>query len=129
MEPPVSDPREPGVRFAATATALPPDDPPGVRSRSHGFLVGPKALFSVDGARLLERVLEREREKRVESGIVRLDRRDAGACHLLGRDFTGGNGPSDVPNGSRKPGAHSSTKPGTANPSCAVRGDSASASA
>ena len=33
---------------AATAAAEPPEDPPGTRSRSTGFLVGPYALFSVD---------------------------------------------------------------------------------
>ena len=33
---------------AATAAALPPDDPPGVRVRSQGFRHGPKALFSLD---------------------------------------------------------------------------------
>ena len=33
---------------AATAAALPDEDPPGVRVRSHGLRVGPKALFSLD---------------------------------------------------------------------------------
>ena len=33
---------------AATAAALPPEEPPGVRARSHGLRVGPKALFSLD---------------------------------------------------------------------------------
>src|ERR1019366_10197091 len=33
---------------AATAAALPPDEPPGTRSRSQGLDVGPKAEFSVD---------------------------------------------------------------------------------
>src|SRR5687768_2717853 len=33
---------------AATATAEPPLDPPGVRVRSHGFFDGPSAEFSVD---------------------------------------------------------------------------------
>src|SRR6478672_1448668 len=48
MEPPVSDPRASGVMPAATATADPPLDPPGIRSGAHGFLVGPNAEFSVD---------------------------------------------------------------------------------
>jgi hypothetical protein len=33
---------------AATAAALPPLLPPGTRSRSHGFRVGPNAEFSVE---------------------------------------------------------------------------------
>src|SRR5919197_1729326 len=48
MDPPVSVPNVPATSLAATAAALPPEDPPGVRDRSHGFIVGPKALFSVD---------------------------------------------------------------------------------
>src|SRR5689334_14331587 len=48
IEPPVSDPSEPGVIDAATATALPPDDPPGVRVGSHGFFAVPNALFSFE---------------------------------------------------------------------------------
>ena len=48
IEPPVSDPRASGANPAATAAALPPDDPPGTRLVSRGFLVGPKAEFSVD---------------------------------------------------------------------------------
>src|SRR5690242_8970228 len=48
IEPPVSEPSAPGVIPDATATALPPDEPPGERVGSHGFLVGRKALFSVD---------------------------------------------------------------------------------
>src|SRR6185369_12557078 len=48
MEPPVSVPRAPGTMRAATAAALPPDEPPGVRDRSHGLRVGPQALFSVE---------------------------------------------------------------------------------
>jgi len=46
--PPVSVPRASGTSLAATAAALPPLDPPGVRSMSHGLCVGPKAEFSVD---------------------------------------------------------------------------------
>ena len=37
-----------GVMSAATATALPPDDPPGVLSGSRGFFAGPNAEFSFD---------------------------------------------------------------------------------
>ena len=33
---------------AATAAALPPDEPPGTRPMSQGFRVGPKAEFSVE---------------------------------------------------------------------------------
>ena len=36
------------ARPAATAAALPPDEPPGTRARSHGLRVGPKALVSVE---------------------------------------------------------------------------------
>ena len=41
IDPPVSVPNAPGTSRAATAAALPPEDPPGVRDRSHGFMVGP----------------------------------------------------------------------------------------
>ena len=37
-----------GAKRAATATADPPLDPPGARSRDHGFRDGPKAECSVD---------------------------------------------------------------------------------
>ena len=33
---------------AATAAALPPLEPPGTRSRSHGLWTGPNAEFSLD---------------------------------------------------------------------------------
>ena len=36
-----------GERPAATAAALPPDEPPGVRARSHGLLVRPKSGLAV----------------------------------------------------------------------------------
>ena len=48
IDPPVSVPKAPNTWRAATDAALPPDEPPGVRSRSHGFRHGPKALFSLD---------------------------------------------------------------------------------
>src|SRR5688572_2633668 len=48
IEPPVSDPSASGAIPAATATADPPLDPPGMRSTAQGFRVGPKAEFSVD---------------------------------------------------------------------------------
>src|SRR5215469_1905708 len=48
IDPPVSLPSDAAHIRAATATALPPDDPPGVRDVSHGFFAGPYALFSVD---------------------------------------------------------------------------------
>ena len=48
IEPPVSDPRASGLKPAATATALPPDEPPGTLVGSWGFFDGPKAEFSVD---------------------------------------------------------------------------------
>ena len=41
MEPPVSDPMAYQHSPAATAAAAPPEDPPGARSRSQGFRVGP----------------------------------------------------------------------------------------
>ena len=41
IEPPVSVPSAHGALPAATAAALPPLDPPGIRARSHGFSVGP----------------------------------------------------------------------------------------
>ncbi len=48
IDPPVSVPSARGARPAATAAADPPDEPPGTRDSSQGFLVGPYALFSVD---------------------------------------------------------------------------------
>ena len=48
IEPPVSVPIDHGARPAATAAALPPDDPPGTLLRSHGLSVGPNAQCSVD---------------------------------------------------------------------------------
>src|SRR5688572_6516471 len=47
-EPPVSEPRAIGAMHAATAAALPPEEPPAVRVGSQGLRVGPKAEFSVD---------------------------------------------------------------------------------
>src|SRR3954453_2778451 len=48
MDPPVSVPIAHGASPAATAAALPPDEPPGTRLRSHGFRTGPKPEFSFD---------------------------------------------------------------------------------
>ena len=48
IEPPVSVPMPSGAWYADTATAEPPLLPPGTVSRSHGLLVGPNALCSVD---------------------------------------------------------------------------------
>ena len=48
MEPPVSDPKDTGASKADTQALEPPLDPPGTLLRSKGFLVGPKALFSVE---------------------------------------------------------------------------------
>ena len=42
IEPPVSVPVARGTRPAATADADPPDEPPGTRDVSHGFLQAPK---------------------------------------------------------------------------------------
>ena len=41
IEPPVSVPSAHGASPAATAAALPPDEPPGTRVRSHGLSTGP----------------------------------------------------------------------------------------
>jgi hypothetical protein len=48
MDPPVSVPIAQGAVPAATAAALPPDEPPGTRVRSHGFSTGPKPEFSFE---------------------------------------------------------------------------------
>src|SRR5688500_4293398 len=48
IEPPVSEPSAHGARPPATALAEPPEDPPGTRLGSQGFLEGPYAEFSVD---------------------------------------------------------------------------------
>ncbi len=44
----MSVPSAAGTRRAATAAALPPDEPPGTREVSHGFRVLWRAEFSVD---------------------------------------------------------------------------------
>ena len=44
----MSEPSEIGANPAATATALPPLEPPGTFDVSCGFFVGPNALFSVE---------------------------------------------------------------------------------
>src|SRR5882724_7411154 len=48
IEPPVSLPSDPAAMPAATATALPPLEPPAVRVGSQGLRIGPNALFSPD---------------------------------------------------------------------------------
>ena len=48
IEPPVSEPSPHGASPAETAAAVPPPEPPGTRSGSHGLWVGPYAEFSVD---------------------------------------------------------------------------------
>mmetsp|Transcript_86758 Transcript_86758/g.246041 ORF Transcript_86758/g.246041 Transcript_86758/m.246041 type:complete len:230 (+) Transcript_86758:962-1651(+) len=47
MEPPPSDDVAHGTMRAATAAALPPDEPPGERSRAHGFRDGGPRRFLV----------------------------------------------------------------------------------
>ena len=46
-EPPVSEPRDAIHSYAATDTALPPEEPPGTQSVFQGFLLGPYPLNSV----------------------------------------------------------------------------------
>src|SRR5213082_2228252 len=48
IEPPVSVPIAQGARPAATAAALPPEEPPGTRVVSHGFSTGPNPEFSFE---------------------------------------------------------------------------------
>ncbi len=48
-EPPPSLPWATGTMPLATAAAAPPEDPPGVRSGSHGLRVGPKMRASLVG--------------------------------------------------------------------------------
>src|SRR5260370_27462883 len=47
IEPPPSVPTWSGPRPAAAAAEAPPLEPPGVRSRFHGFRVGPKRRLCV----------------------------------------------------------------------------------
>src|SRR6476620_7105144 len=47
-DPPVSDPRAARTTPDATATADPPELPPGTRVVSHGFFAGPNAEVSFD---------------------------------------------------------------------------------
>ncbi len=49
VDPPPSLPCASGTIPEATAAALPPEEPPGVRSRSHGLRVGPNSLASLTG--------------------------------------------------------------------------------
>ena len=42
IEPPRSEPSSKALKPQATATAAPPEEPPGERSRSHGLEVRPK---------------------------------------------------------------------------------------
>jgi hypothetical protein len=49
IEPPPSLPWASGSIPDATAAAAPPEEPPGVRSVSHGFLTGPKRRGSDTG--------------------------------------------------------------------------------
>jgi hypothetical protein len=49
IEPPPSAPRASGPRPLATAAAAPPEEPPGVRARFHGFRVTPNSGLSVNG--------------------------------------------------------------------------------
>ena len=49
IDPPPSDPTPKGTRPAATAAAVPPLLPPGVRVRSHGLRVVPNVTLSVNG--------------------------------------------------------------------------------
>src|SRR5579871_3361498 len=51
IDPPPSLACAAGTMPAATATAEPPEEPPGVRSRAHGLRVGPNAEGSVTGCR------------------------------------------------------------------------------
>ena len=44
----MSVPSAHGARPAATAAALPPEEPPGTRSRSHGLRTAPNAEFSLE---------------------------------------------------------------------------------
>src|ERR1700694_4038775 len=48
IEPPVSVPSEKTTSPAATATAEPPDEPPGPRSARQGFFTGPNAEFTFE---------------------------------------------------------------------------------
>src|SRR5690349_9682055 len=48
IEPPVSVPVDSGASYAATAAEEPPEEPPGMRDRSHGLRVTPYAEFSVE---------------------------------------------------------------------------------
>ncbi len=48
-EPPPSLPWATGTMPLATAAAAPPEEPPGVRPRSHGLRVGPKMRASLVG--------------------------------------------------------------------------------
>src|SRR6202040_2542491 len=47
LDPPPSVPMPKGASPAATAAAAPPDEPPGVRRRSHGLAVRPNSGASV----------------------------------------------------------------------------------
>ncbi len=48
MDPPVSVPVAAAHRWADTAAADPPEEPPGTRVSSQGFFTGPYQLVSLD---------------------------------------------------------------------------------
>ena len=50
IEPPPSEPVASGTIPAASAAAVPPEEPPGVWSRFHGLRVTPNVAFAVLGA-------------------------------------------------------------------------------
>ena len=57
IDPPPSLPCAAGTMPAATAAAAPPDEPPAVRSRSHGLRVLPLCVVSVEAARPISGVI------------------------------------------------------------------------
>lgn len=50
MDPPMSLPNASGAQRDATRLASPPEDPPGVRPRSHGLSERPKTALSLSGS-------------------------------------------------------------------------------
>ena len=69
-EPPVSVPIPPGIMRAATATAVPPLDPPGIIDRSQGLRAAPVTalLFVTPEGELVHVRLRAEERARLEEG-------------------------------------------------------------
>ena len=89
IDPPPSDPVARLSMPDAMAAAVPPDDPPAVRSRAHGLRLGPKTTLSVSAVKPCAGVFvlpnttapaDRYRETWIESRVAGGSSRSPGRC-------------------------------------------------